>query len=209
MDRDAWREYARSAEEELVRQHLPAARRLARRVAGWGRPELRDDIEQEAALALVEAVRDYDPGRGIPFASYALWRVHCRVVDYLRAHGAEANRGAAPPVPEGEERDSEDEGAGALRDALERRRALLEAPGVDDEAVRNALLTQLERAVASLPERDRQVLALYWEEGLSLAEIARVLGVSRARAGEVHRRALRRLAALMGAHQAREKRGEP
>jgi RNA polymerase sigma factor for flagellar operon FliA len=204
MDRGAWREYARSAEEELVRQHLPAARRLARRVAGWDRPELRDDVEQEAALALVEAVRDYDPGRGVPFASYALWRVHCRVVDFLRAHGAEAGRRAAPLGAREDERGTGDEEAGALQDALRRCRDRLAAPGADDEAVRNALLAQLERAVASLPDRDRQILALYWEEGLSLAEIARVLGVSRTRAWELHSRALARLAALMGAGEREE-----
>ena len=53
-----------------IEQNLPLANRLARRYAGRG--ELLDDLAQVAALALVNAVDRYDPGRQVPFPAYAV-----------------------------------------------------------------------------------------------------------------------------------------
>lgn len=44
-------------------------------------------------------------------------------------------------------------------------------------------------AVHELPERDRVVVALYYWEGLTLAEIGQVLGVSESRVSQLHSRA--------------------
>ena len=44
-------------------------------------------------------------------------------------------------------------------------------------------------AVRSLPERDQILLALYYWERLTLAEIGRVLGVSESRVSQLHSRA--------------------
>ena len=57
-------------------------------------------------------------------------------------------------------------------------------------------------AVHELPERDRVVVALYYWEGLTLAEIGQVLGVSESRVSQLHSRAtmtLRRKLALSAA----------
>ncbi|RKO66923.1 FliA/WhiG family RNA polymerase sigma factor [Desulfofundulus salinus] len=51
----------------------------------------------------------------------------------------------------------------------------------------------LARAVASLPEKDRLVLALYYQEGLTLKEIGAVLEVSESRVCQLHSRAINRL----------------
>jgi RNA polymerase sigma factor for flagellar operon FliA len=47
----------------------------------------------------------------------------------------------------------------------------------------------LMRVVDELAERDQVVIALYYFEGLTLAEIGRVLGVSESRVSQVHSRA--------------------
>ena len=47
----------------------------------------------------------------------------------------------------------------------------------------------LMRVVEELNERDQVVIALYYFEGLTLAEIGRVLGVSESRISQVHSRA--------------------
>ena len=57
-------------------------------------------------------------------------------------------------------------------------------------------------AVHELPERDRVVVALYYWEGLTLAEIGQVLGVTESRISQLHSRAtmtLRRKLALSAA----------
>ncbi len=47
----------------------------------------------------------------------------------------------------------------------------------------------LMRVVQELAERDQVVIALYYFEGLTLAEIGRVLGVTESRVSQVHSRA--------------------
>ena len=44
---------------------------------------------------------------------------------------------------------------------------------------RTELRAHLARAIGELPERERQILALYYEEELTLAEIGEVIGVVR------------------------------
>ncbi len=53
-----------------IEMNLPMAGRLARRYAGRG--ELRDDLAQVAAVALINAVDRYDPSRQVPFTGFAV-----------------------------------------------------------------------------------------------------------------------------------------
>ena len=52
-------------------------------------------------------------------------------------------------------------------------------------------------AIASLPERERLVMALYYNEELNLREIGEVLGVSESRVCQIHSQAVIRLQARM------------
>jgi RNA polymerase sigma factor for flagellar operon FliA len=51
----------------------------------------------------------------------------------------------------------------------------------------------LASAVAQLPEQERQVLVLYYFNGMTLAEVGMELNVSESRACQVHTKALLRL----------------
>ncbi|MCG3203266.1 MAG: RNA polymerase sigma factor FliA [Gammaproteobacteria bacterium] len=64
---------------------------------------------------------------------------------------------------------------------------------VEDAHFRQALA----KAVASLPERERLVLSLYYNEDLNLREAGEVLGVSESRVCQIHGQALIRLRARM------------
>ncbi len=55
----------------------------------------------------------------------------------------------------------------------------------------------LAEAIAGLPERERLVLALYYDEELNLREIGEVLGVSESRVCQIHGQAVVRLKARM------------
>lgn len=51
-------------------------------------------------------------------------------------------------------------------------------------------VSQLTQAINSLPERERQVLVLYYDEEYNLKEIGRVLGVSESRVCQIHTQAM-------------------
>lgn len=58
---------------------------------------------------------------------------------------------------------------------------------------RSALKQAVARAITQLPERERLVLALYYDEELNLKEIGQVLGVSESRVSQIHSQAALRL----------------
>jgi RNA polymerase sigma factor for flagellar operon FliA len=58
---------------------------------------------------------------------------------------------------------------------------------------REGLKKALADAISQLPERERMVLALYYNEELNLKEIGLVLGVSESRVSQIHSQAAARL----------------
>lgn len=55
----------------------------------------------------------------------------------------------------------------------------------------------LARAVAELPERERQILSLYYQEELTLAEVGAVIGVGESRVSQLRTQAIARLRARL------------
>ncbi len=66
--------------------------------------------------------------------------------------------------------------------------------GLEDERFQAALAD----AIAHLPERERLVLSLYYDEELNLKEIGEVLGVSESRVSQLHSQCAARLRARLG-----------
>lgn len=71
------------------------------------------------------------------------------------------------------------------------------APGCDplETVGRESLFKRLASAIDLLPEREKLVLSLYYDEELHLKEIGAVLGVSESRVSQLHSQALARLRA--------------
>jgi RNA polymerase sigma factor for flagellar operon FliA len=55
-------------------------------------------------------------------------------------------------------------------------------------------------AIDRLPERERNVIALYYREGITMREVAAVLGVTESRVSQLHSQALLRLGGQLGRH---------
>jgi RNA polymerase sigma factor for flagellar operon FliA len=62
---------------------------------------------------------------------------------------------------------------------------------------RRELKAGLARALASLPERERHILALYYLEELTMAEIGEVIGVGESRVSQLRTQAIARLRSMM------------
>lgn len=64
---------------------------------------------------------------------------------------------------------------------------------------RNSLNEAVAAASAKLPERERMLMSMYYEQDLNLREIAQTLGVSESRACQLHGRAVSRVRAELSA----------
>ena len=62
---------------------------------------------------------------------------------------------------------------------------------------REELKRIIAEAVERLPEREKQVVAMYYQEGMTLKEIGQVLGVTESRVCQIHSQAMARLRAAV------------
>ena len=153
----------------------------------------RDDVSSAAMIGLIGAVDRFDPRRGVPFEAYAALRIRGAVVDEIR-HVDE--RGRADRRPEGAE----------LAVSLD---VLLETgkhpgPAVDDGFAeryeQEDLKTRIQDALGRLPARQREVIARYYGDELTLRETGVKMGVSEARACQLHGRAIQNLRRDLSVH---------
>lgn len=205
----------RRLRSELIEEHLPLARAIARRLAGSSRDL--EDLEQAAALGLVKAVDRFDPTRGTDFAAFAVptitgevkrflrdttWPVHVprrlRDLDVtLRRAGNDLalELGRQPTLSElaaavGADLDEVVSAVAARSSrnpiALER---LVDDPAAVDRAT--AMLEDVDaiaRVLTRLDDRGRLLLRLRFVEELSQRQIARRIGVSQVHVSRLLRR---------------------
>lgn len=81
-----WRRQGdRAAREQLVRRHLPLARRLAARYGGRNssRPP-NEDLQQVAAIGLIKAIDRFDVDRGLALSTFAVPTILGELKRFLR-----------------------------------------------------------------------------------------------------------------------------
>ena len=70
-------------------------------------------------------------------------------------------------------------------------------PGASEYLDEESEKQELAEALSELPEREKQMLSLYYYEGLTLKEIGQVIGVSESRVSQIHGKALTMLRAIL------------
>src|SRR6185503_14369014 len=187
-----------AAREALVHRYRGLVRALAARYVNWGEPF--DDLVQVAWIGLLKAIERYDAERGVQFPTYATptivgeirryyrdraWAVHVpRSVQELRVRVNatidqwSAEHGEAPTTAQlAEYLDVSPEERGF--DQVDA--SMLLAGGLDD-----------------LAERERQIVAMRFEEGLTQSQIAARIGISQMHVSRLLRRALSQLRSSVG-----------
>jgi RNA polymerase sigma factor FliA len=153
----------------------------------------RDDVSSAAMIGLISAVDRFDPSRGVPFEAYAALRIRGAVVDEIR-HVDE--RGRADRRPQGAEL------AVSLDVLLDTGKH--QGPAVDDGFTeryeQEDLKTRIQDALGRLPARQREVIARYYGDELTLREAGAKMGVSEARACQLHGRAIQNLRRDLSVH---------
>lgn len=139
----------RRAFDEVVTRHGPFALRVAARLVA--NAAVAEDLVQEALVKAWAQASRFDPTR----AKLTTWLYRIVVnlcIDYRR-------RATAEPLPDGYDPEDPSQGTHEIVEAAQRSEAVV-------------------RALADLPPRYRAAVSLVYDEGLSGAETARIMGIS-------------------------------
>lgn len=173
--------------EWLYRRHHAALYRFVRRLLGRDGAAQADDVFQDTWLRVVHAKDRYVP-QGASFRTWLFTLAHHRAIDVLRRTGREVplpeDEDAEPFVPEGVPWSCWPRPEDAIDEVVFWRRAGAK------------LLECLEQ----LPVAQKTAFLLHHEDGITLDEISRALGIGFETAKSRLRYALSKLRTCMGAH---------
>jgi RNA polymerase sigma factor FliA len=98
--------------------------------------------------------------------------------------------------------ESVDRQVGSGKERMETRDLIESAPADSEESpfvqcLRSEMRQHLSEAISNLPQRERQVVSLYYFEQLKMQEIATILGVKSSRISQIHSAALAKLRAYL------------
>lgn len=213
----------------LVLQYAPLVKYVAGRLR-TRLPENvdADDLVSDGVLGLMDAIERFEPDRGLSFQTFAVPRIRGAIIDGMRAMdfvprsvrdklrtvqraqlALEERLGRAPD--EVELAQETGLSVSTLRDLGRQgssNHANLDDFDLADELSNaaehlieeGAVTASVMQAVEGMTERDQILIALYYFEGLTLAEIGQVLGVTESRVSQLHRRAMTTLRTKMAEH---------
>ena len=175
---------AQTGDKAAKNKLLEMFRPLIRKAAGQAHlAPIREDAEQEAALAFLRAVADFDEKRGVPFEGFAKAMVYGGVRTFFVRERRYWEREVLPVDFTDEDGKTEDFFA-----------------GIADE--RADFLTSL----AALPAREQKILSLYYEKDFSLRTVGASMGMKEKHISVVKARAMKKLRRELGAVRTRRKR---
>ncbi len=230
---ELWKDFKENgspgARTRLFDLYLPLARQVARRRAFRSAADIAfDDLFQLACAGLLEALDQFDPGRGSLFKHYAVRRISGSILDgvakmsEVREQISYRNKARADRLRSLRARDPASGGKGEAMDELadlavnlaigfmledagfaaSEAQAARYATGYESLAFRQtaaALMAELSR----LSEREQLVIRRHYLEGLGFDQIAALLHLSKGRISQIHKAAIgllrKRLAS--GAHR--------
>ena len=179
-----------------LEEYLPMVAGIARGIHDK-LPQFVDLDEMIAAgrLGLVDAAAKYDPTMNVPFRAYAKHRIRGAILDALRTNDWMTRDARVRHKTLGE-----DAPANVGPVAIEPYAELIvdQRPGAQEALELASARELVAKAMATLPERYRRVLILYYTHELTQLEISRELGVNESRVGQIRHRALGMLRAELG-----------
>jgi len=183
----------------LIERYAPLATSVARRMrVPTGALVGPDDLASAGFLGLIDAVDRFQPDREVAFEAYASLRIRGAILDELRRvddRGRAERRRLREAATTGGEPEISSYANTLSLDAIMATgdRDWAAEDEVAERHDREDLRMRVERALTSLPPRQREVLARYYGEALTLRESAVRMGISEARACQLHGRAIENL----------------
>jgi RNA polymerase sigma factor for flagellar operon FliA len=191
------------SDADLVMQHVDLVKRIAHHLAAR-LPATVDinDLMQSGMVGLLEAAGNFDASRGASFETYAGIRIRGAMLDDIRKHDW-TPRSVHHKYRQVTDAINEIEGETGRAASAEE---VADRMGISMDEYHKILADSacsrlfsfeetLEEPTLQLPERERLVLSLYYEQELNLKEIGAVLDVSESRVCQIHGQAVMRLRA--------------
>lgn len=224
-ERELWRRHLddrdNMARTTLIEGYTNLVRKIAASIYSKG---YRDHIGFEefyqlGVVGLIESVDRFDPGKGAAFETFASYRIRGSILNGLEKYSEIRSQGAYQHRLRSERTAllvSEDEAHGDLFDQMVDLTLgltvgfLLEDAGVftvsnesaGDETYKTSHLEQLrdllKNAIDFLPERESQIVRYHYLQGTPFDVIADLLGISKGRVSQLHKRALQQLRDRLG-----------
>lgn len=238
---EAWLNYKNSGDPEYRNQLIVHYMSMVRSIAAKMSRTLptsveRDDLISYGTFGLIEALDNYDPERGVKFATFAYPRIRGSMVDGLRrldwvprsvrAKSREIEK-ATEELHEALGRTPEDaelaQYLGLSISELHEQSAIASIVAFDDHGssdwddhlsasditfdassnpedlfATTEITTLVATAVASMPERSKTILVLYYLHHMTLAEIGEILGVTESRVCQLQSKVLQSLRDALG-----------
>jgi RNA polymerase sporulation-specific sigma factor len=179
-----WGSYKRTGDPDSRYRLIEGYQILVVRLAlalGAG-PENAMDLIQEGTVGLLEAVEAFDPGRGVPFSSFAQYRIRGRMLDYFGRQ-----------KPRAGDLSLEETGVGELVAA--------DRTGDESDPVARAeagdVRRFLGRAMARLPRQEQRVVSAVYLQDQEPGRAAAELEISVSYLYRLEKRAIRRLRGML------------
>lgn len=221
-----WRRLVLEDEQQCRAALFDAYAGLARTIAARhyrrvGRAVDRRDIEQFAFEGLLQAIDRFDPLRGVPFSAFARRRIAGSILDGLSRmsetgaqlrHRVRLERDRVESLMPDESGNPVDDPlsvlAGLAADlalglVLDRNgpagaEVADPRPSAYEGLAWRETQARLAEGIARLPEREAFIVRQHYDNGLSFALIASLLGLSRGRVSQLHASAMQRLRRRLG-----------
>ena len=210
-----------------VSQHLGLVKRVASHFHSRLPAAIeQSDLIQAGIVGLLEALESFDPERGNDFETFAKLRIRGAMLDEIRraAWAPRSTVKLAVQAREAEDKIINETGSPAshrqianalgldveryhtlrarnqglaLSTTLEEIEFVSESPTPDQLVDEESQVDALRAAIAGLKERERLILALYYDEELTLKEIGAVLSISESRASQILSAVAKKLRSVM------------
>ena len=184
--------------QKLAVKYMPLAYKIAASYSkNWA--WLRDELESEAMLALVEAANHYDPAYNVQFISFAKIRINGALMTFRRKMTqSNSEMDQSPEYGEGDlqkkvwrhTKSTSNLNVDEVNEYLQKCDTASYHAGIEDNL---AILEELQHYIRRLPKRHRAVISGFYIEGRDVNEIARECKCTTNRLRAIHREAVNML----------------